>query len=422
MPCGKKRFLLTLLVAAPFLLSCGGGSETASVPGNQANDHISITNDEEAIAWRQLVTDVDVPVDDIGVGYASAMGDSAGPAAAPGFSLTLTAEVLPPAIDGKLLQATAIAMSNNKAVVSYNMRGAEYLGGIDVFLISNEKNVFLKSEALFNNADVNSVTFSDGYVYAAEATGDGTYPYPAVFEVLGLSGVNLVLDGNSRAPLTSYAGTSAVFRGSRVYATSGDNGALSVFDSTTLDPLDSFDLDDARWVDVNDGKVVVVQGTPGRIAVFDEANMTLPPDVIYFEGANIAESKSTVQVIGGKAIIAAGDNGVQIVSLATGKVLGHVPLPDPTELGLSPEVVVTNAVSGEGNLLFISNGEAGVYVAQTRDDIQFDQDWGETFHEIDVLGKLRFSNLQSVNHVACKDGLLIVASGLGGLKVVRLNY
>ena len=317
--------------------------------------------------------------------------------------------------------ATAIAMSNNKAVVSYNMRGAEYLGGIDVFLISNEKNVFLKSEALFNNADVNSVTFSDGYVYAAGATGDGTYPYPAVFEVLGLSGVNLILNGNSRAPLTSYAGTSAVFRGNRVYATSGDNGALSVIDPITFTMQDSFDLDDARWVDAGDGKVVVVQGTPGRISVFDEATMTLE-NVFPFGGATIPESKSTVQVVGGKAIIAAGDNGVQIVSLSTGKVLGHVPLPDPAELGLSPEVVVTNAVSGEGNLLFISNGEAGVYVAQTRDDIPFDQDWGETFHEIDVLGKLRFSNLQSVNHVAYKDGLLIVASGLGGLKVVRLNY
>ncbi|MDH3383105.1 MAG: WD40 repeat domain-containing protein, partial [Deltaproteobacteria bacterium] len=302
-----------------------------------------------------------------------------------------------------------------------NMRGAEYLGGIDVFLISTEKNVKLKSEALFNNADVNSVTFSDDRVYAAEATGDVTYPYPAVFEVLGLQGANLVLDGNSIAPLASYAGTSAVFQGSRVYATSGDNGALSVFDSASLDlPEYSFDLHDARWVDVNDGKVVVVQGTPGQISVYDEANMTLPPDVFSFSGANVAESKSTVQVIGGKALIAAGDNGVQVVSLATGNVLGHVPLPDPADLVLDPSVVVTNAVSAEGDLLFISNGEAGVYVAQA--DTPFEQDWGETLHAITVLGRLQIDALQSVNHVVYKDGLLIVASGLGGLKVVRLSY
>jgi len=416
--CGKKYLLPILLIAATVHFSCGGGGDIALGPGDQANDHISITNDESAIGWRQIDTDVDVPVDDTGIGYALVMG-SARPAAAPSFSLKLTAEVLPPTLDGKVLQATSIAMSNNKAVVSYNMRGAEYLGGIDVFLVSTEKNVSLKSEALFSNADVNSVTYNDQHVYAAQACGDGAFPYPAVFEVLGLQGVNLVLEGNQRAPLTSYAGTSAVFHGSRVYATSGDNGALSAFDSESLDPQDSFDLRDARWVDVGDGKVVVVQGTPGQISVYDEATMTLE-NVFPFHGANVAESKSTVQVIGGKAIIAAGDNGVQVLSLATGSVLGHVPLPDHTELGLSPDVVVTNAVSAEGDLLFISNGEAGVYVAQVQ-NTTFDQDWGETPHTITVLGKLRFNALQSVNHVAYKDGLLIVASGLGGLKVVRLS-
>jgi hypothetical protein len=124
--------------------------------------------------------------------------------------------------------------------------------------------------------------------------------------------------------------------------------------------------------------------------------------------------------MGVKAIIAAGDNGVQVLSLATGNVLGYVPLPDNNVLGLPGDVVVTNAVSAGGDLLFISNGEAGVYVAQA--DTPFDQDWGQTLHAITVLRKLRFSALQSVNHLEYKDGLLIVASGLGGLKVVRLSY
>ncbi|NNG46783.1 MAG: hypothetical protein HKM86_06680, partial [Deltaproteobacteria bacterium] len=109
----KKYLIPVLLIAAMVHLSCGGG-DIALGPGNQANDHISITNDEAAIAWRQNDTDVDVPIDDTGVGYASAMG-TARPTAAPSFSLKLTAEVLPPVLDGKVLQATSIAMSNNKA-------------------------------------------------------------------------------------------------------------------------------------------------------------------------------------------------------------------------------------------------------------------------------------------------------------------
>jgi len=56
-----------------------------------------------------------------------------------------------------------------------------------------------------------------------------------------------------------------------------------------------------------------------------------------------------------------------------------------------------------------------------QEDTPFEQDWGETLHSITVLGKLRFNVLRSVNHVAYKDGLLIVASGLGGPKLVRLS-
>jgi len=38
-----------------------------------------------------------------------------------------------------------------------------------------------------------------------------------------------------------------------------------------------------------------------------------------------------------------------------------------------------------------------------------------------MRGKLRFGNLQSVNHVALQSGLLIVTAGLGGLKIVQVN-
>jgi hypothetical protein len=58
-------------------------------------------------------------------------------------------------------------------------------------------------------------------------------------------------------------------------------------------------------------------------------------------------------------------------------------------LGLSPSVVVTNAVAVDQDLMFLSNGEGGVY-------------------------------LQSVNRVAYQNKYLIVAAGLGGLKIVQV--
>src|SRR5258708_17864598 len=85
-----------------------------------------------------------------------------------------------------------------------------------------------------------------------------------------------------------------------------------------------------------------------------------------FKGADIAQSKSQAELIGGKAFIAAGDSGVQVLNPSTGAFLGQVPRPNPDSLGLSPSVVVTNAVPIDQDVIFISNGQAGDYLAQGR--------------------------------------------------------
>ena len=157
----------------------------------------------------------------------------------------------------------------------------------------------------------------------------------------------------------------------------------------------------------------MVQGTPGQISVFDKNSLALL-NSFPFSGANIPESKSTVQVLGGKALIAAGTGGLQVLSINTGEVVGTVPV--PTVPGLDSSVVVTNAVSADEELVFISNGEAGVYLAEVAE--KFEDTGSEDSQEITLLGKLRFDNLQSVNHVAYKSDMLFVAAGLGGLKIV----
>ena len=312
-----------------------------------------------------------------------------------------------------------IVVKGNKAIVSYNMRGAQYFGGIDVIDISNKSAPVLKSQALFQTADINSVSFDNGYVYAATATGDTGFPYPAVFEVIQLQGNNLVLNGATRLALTSFAGTGAVVSGNYAYATCGDNGGFSKLNVNTLTFTASVNLHDARWVDVAGGKIVVVQGTPGKISVFNETTLN-PLGTFSFGGANRPESKSTVEVVGGKAFIAAGDSGVKILSASTGLLVGSVGRPNPDSLGLGDSVVVTNAVSVDGDLLYISNGEAGVYVAQGSQS--FSNTGSEVQQQITMLGRLRFNPpLQSVNHVTYKNQYLIIAAGLGGLKIVELQ-
>src|SRR5882762_9968368 len=417
----RKLAVALICVVALVDLSCSDSSG----PGDQANGRISITNDAGVLASRVTYMNDSIPIDTAGIGYPSApaplasasVGRSSTASQAGGFSLSLKAEVAPPSLGGQMLQATSVSIVGNLAVVSYNMVGNPYLGAVDVIDFTNKNQPVLRSEALFQNTDVSAVTMSGANVYLAEATGDTGFASPAVFEVVKLVGNQLVLAGNTRTGLSSFAATSVASGSTRVYATSGDAGSLFMLNPVTFAMTSSIPLSDARWVAVGGGQVVVVQGVPGRLAVYNESNMSLVGSW-PFKGADIAQSKSQAELIGGKAFIAAGDSGVQVLNPSTGAFLGQVRRPNPDSLGLSPSVVVTNAVAIDQDVMFISNGEAGVYLAQGS---QVFSTSGTGAQTITMRGKLRFGSLQSVNHVALQSGLLMVAAGLGGLKIVQVN-
>src|SRR3989475_11791840 len=225
----RLAIALTGLVALVHL-SCSD----ASGPGDQANSRISITNNASTLASRVTYLDTSIPIDSAHVGYPTAPVPfasatvSRSSAASQAFNLQLKAEVAPPSIGGQVLQATSVSIVGNLAVVSYNMVGNPYLGGVDVIDISNKNHPVLTSEALFQNTDVSAVTTSGVNVYLAEATGDTGFASPAVFEVVKLVGNELVLTGNTRTGLSSFAATTVAFGSTHVHATSGDAGSLLI--------------------------------------------------------------------------------------------------------------------------------------------------------------------------------------------------
>src|SRR6267378_7101335 len=232
----RKLAVALIGLVALVHLSCSD----ASGPGDQANGRISITNNAGVLASRVTYLNDSIPIDRVGVGYSSAPVPFAASAvnrsatqSQGAFNLHLKAEVAPPSIGGQMLQATSVSIVGNLAVVSYNMVGNPYLGGVDVIDISNKNHPVLTSEALFQNTDVNAVTTSGINVYLAEATGDTGFASPAVAEVVTLVGNQLVLAGNKRTGLSSFAATS-VASGTRVYATSGDAGSLFMLNPATF--------------------------------------------------------------------------------------------------------------------------------------------------------------------------------------------
>ena len=341
MPLVGPTVLLTLLV-----LSCAGGDNTSTVtdgptPPNQSNERISITNDEATLDGRIRRTHREVPIDPTVTAPAAAAASHGlllpllpSLIQAPDVSLTLVAKVTPPTAAGQMLQATSVAIKGDFAYVSYNMRGQTFLGAVDVLDIQEPDDPKLISEAIFLDSDTHSLTFQGKKVYLAQGTSAAGFDNPAVFEVINTKKGRLILEDNTRVSIPSFGGTGVVVSGDRIYATSGDTGGLYVFDKNSFAQEHKTNLSDARWVDVEGSRVVVQGGIPnGQISVFDKNSLALL-NTFSFTGADTPESKSTVQVLGGKAFIAAGTGGVQILSINTGTVVGTVALPTDTGLGL----------------------------------------------------------------------------------------
>ncbi len=391
----------------------------------ESDGRVFVTNDEAALASRVHYVEEAIPVD---APPSTPAGAAAAPArAASVISLTLVAEVDAPELNGDTLQATSVSRrTQNAMLVSYNVRGDTFLGGVDYVINWFGRYPSILSSATFNDSDVSAVALEGSDIYAAQATNASGFATSAAIERLRMGFLGISVQSGARFDLTSFAATSVAVIGDEVWVTTGDAGDVYALDRTDLATVrGSYTLDDARWVthDEDGSRVVVVQGTPGRISTFSDGSFTGGSltllNTFSFNGATVPESKSTVDVAGGKAFIAAGEEGVQVMCLDDGTIVGNVPRPDPAALGLDSAVVVTNAVTVDGDLMFISNGEAGVYIASG------DQPWADTActdpQTITLLGQLRFDDLQSANHVDYRNGYLFVAAGLGGVKVVEVN-
>ncbi len=395
------------ILTLQFLGGCAKNNPTGPQNGT---GRITVNNDEGLLNQRETDLNDTVVVDTTrGLGKRSRTQ---------GFSMTLAAEITPPVVNGQTLQATSVSLNGQFAYISYNLQGNTYAGGVDIVQLKGSKNATIRSEATFSDTKVSSVAYdaASGNLYCAEACSNPALVSPATVEVLKTSGNKLSSTGNVQSVLSSYVATCIAVGSGKILATTGNTGGLYTLTTDSLKSTLYTSVSDARWVDYDANYIAVVQGG-GQLSVFDAASGTLL-HTYSFTGTGIAESKSTVRVIGGKALIAAGDGGVILMNLATGTIVGSIPR--TVVAGLDPAVTVTNAVDGAGQYLYISNGEAGVYVAHASQNLENAS--GDQSITLTVLGKLEFSNLQSVNHVAFNGSTLVIASGLGGVKVVNVNF
>jgi hypothetical protein len=420
---------MLLLGGALVALGCSD-AKVAAPPDLPQAGRIRVQNDESALRGRVRVVAVPLTVTPVGAAASVMSGAPAG-SSDDSFSLALIAEVAPPDVDGIRLQASHTLIEGYRAYVTYNVQGPVRKGGVDVFDVSHPESVELISSALFTDTDVSAGDLhGSSDLYLATATDDPAFATPAVLEVVELQGGKLT-SASRRVDLPSYAGTGVRVQGGTVYVTSGTGGdpvgGLSVFDRTTLERAGFDPFEDARAVDVQDGVVVAMRGTPGELRLYDGHGVTFERSFAS-GGANIPESKGTVSIAKPCVFYAAGDAGLRVVDLETGSTVVTLPVPDVEDVALEDEV--TNGASISGDLVFIANGGAGLFVARASRNFGDGEggnggDQGAQCTSCDVklelLGQVRFPGDESANYVASRGNLLFVAHGLGGLSILKIQ-
>jgi hypothetical protein len=327
------------------------------------------------------------------------------------YAFKLKAEVDPPVYENKTLQATHVTIKDNYAFVTYNTRGPEWLGGIEIFDVSDLKNPVIISSAILPNTDVSAVDYEDGKIYVVGATGDFEakgFVSPAFMEVISLDATMAFEKVDTIIDISSFAGTDIKVAAGHIFATSGSTGGLTVFDAGYANAA-TMEISDARSVDANSDRLYVLQGQEGQVNVFELSDAS-PAATYHVGGANIPESKSEIAVSGEYIFAALNEGGLSILNL-DGSIKQSLPKP-ATPPGALDENHVTNSVSLNGDLVLIGNGESGIYVggliAEKNDSL-----W--------MIGAMNFGEFQSANFVESKDSVIFVATGLGGLKILAIS-
>jgi hypothetical protein len=398
----RMRWMLALAPLAGLGLACGENAPEDAPP----------STDPGSLEERVTRGETELPVVPVR-GHSDAGKLAIGTARA---RLVQVAVVAPPEVAGSPLEASSIAISGDFAFVSYHRAGVGYGGAVDVIDVSDPSHPVLASAWTASDEDVNAVAAGGGRVHLALSGENlGFEETAAVRSYEVSSGVLDTTRAKNRA-LSSYVANSVAFDGSHVWATTGDDGHLFRLDPESLAVTASVAIPDARSVASGDGQVVV--HAKDRLRRFDSLTWT-DLGSWTFARANDEGARSRVVVAGGKAFATAGSSGVHVLDLSAGTVLQTVAVPDPAAIGRRTEEVVANDVGLEGEHLFMAEGGAGLMLARAgRAPADLPADRLSPFSG---LSSVVLDGASSANAVAVSENVLLVASGRGGLRVIRVE-
>jgi hypothetical protein len=438
MKSGLLTFLLLIIVSAT-LISCKESEQSTPQGRYQATDDSTVFYIVDEAYLNGHITVLNSPLEiaqtSQSVQKTSRRGKTKGDPV-DDVALSLVAETSAVTLANQTVQATDVALKENKAYISYNMAGDEFVGALQVVDLKKESSPSVLAEIIFEDIDINALYIKGNELYAVGAADPASRSIstPAVLIIVSLkhgipqASIDII-------DLPSYAGTDVLVKNGYIFVTVGaDGGGLvrlkeSDPNSYSVD-TDFIWIDDARSLAVEARLLGVLKGTDGQISYFNTSELTsagsslssVNPvrDVAFSGTATIANSKSTIDMVSELSIVALGDGGIKAIFSDSNDDTPLFEIAAVTGYGdLADALTVTNAVTVNQNLLFRASGEAGVDLYKLSKKIRSVPEGGTV--SLTRLGSLEFDDLSSANGIFYRHGFLFVANGLGGMKIVRVD-
>lgn len=289
-------------------------------------------------------------------------------------TLTLVASIAPPSVNGAILQASDITMSGTKAYVAYNTAG--------------------NGRAVLNKIGLSALGDLTGTVASTQLT--------------------------NNVGVLAYAGISVLTSGLNIYALSGNNGGLTILNSSDLSQVSQTQIEDARDLSrASNGDLFVLSGktASSEVAIqrYTSAGV-LTGSPITISGSVADEGRSSIYTGSIAHIATAGQAGVRVICASNpSNVIGTIA--NPTVSGLTADKTTANAVAYGNGLIYVANGGAGVYIYGVERTL-FQS--GCTGVSVAYLGSFNFGDGTSVNNIYYQNGFLVAATGEGGFKIISV--
>jgi hypothetical protein len=396
----KKRIFLFSILTLAFITSCSDQEDSNTE---------TISSDKNAIVINDNQTQLNQRLDLTNSGVISIVNPSTRKSLtteSAQLPLTQIAEFnAPKDSQGRTLQANHVAVNGNYAYVAYTLQGNEYSGAIDMIDVSDPYKPKLVMSALVPDTDITSLVYTNGKLIIAGAINTDKNPEllsPAIVFNMQLTSSGGLTTSYVTNDIASFVTTDVAANSSNYFAVSGNTGSLFKFDNSTKEVVSNKAIEDLRAVAISNNKIVTLSGTKG-INIYNASNLELTKSFSSWRD-DAQDAKRTIDFIGDKVLVSEGYQGLGVYNITTGTKIQTISLiPAATT---EPEDVVTNAVSVNGDYVFVANGGNGLNVYKTGD-------------QLTLMGTVGING--SANYVKSSGDYIYVASGKGGLKIIKME-